>query len=608
MKNELTREKTATDYAQEFEQQYEYAKSVVKAIAEDPRSVVKYRDPRPIVNIKHMLETSVELYGDNVIFWEKKKRGGEYCPTTYKEMLGMVNSLGTALIDMGLKGKNIGVIGANSSKWAISYLAIVCGTGVVVPLDKELSKDNLIEFINRAEITCILTDEKNREILDDIRFEENTPLKTLITFDSDSDATENTYQFDKLIEKGKNLIAQGNRTFIDAHINRDEMSILLFTSGTTGASKGVMLSHGNIVEDLMATPTIIKVCSSDVFFSVLPVHHTYECTCGFLMPIYKGSSIAYCEGLKYITKNLKEARPTIFLGVPAIFELLYKKIWQNVRKQGKEKLLKRVIKINNKTKKIGIDLGKRFYKDILDVFGGRLRLLICGGAAIDPEVLVGLNDFGILSLQGYGLTECSPLAALNPDTAPNPAAIGMEFPGIKLKIADANEEGIGELLVKGKNVMLGYYHMPEETEKTIVDGWFHTGDLGYIDENGYAFITGRKKNVIITKNGENVYPEELEYDLNLSPYILESMVYQADAENKNDTIIGASIVLDMENVEEFIGKDVSDEKLNEVIKEHVDEINDKNPVYKKIRKYNIRKTPLLKNTSNKIIRFAEENK
>ena len=608
MNNEFEREKKITEYVQEFEKQYEYAKSVVKNIEDDKRPVVKYKESRPIVNLKHMLDTSVELYGDNVVFWEKNSRGEEYKPTTYKEMLGRVNSLGTALIDLGLKDNKIGVIGANSSKWAISYLAVVCGTGIVVPLDKELSEDTLTEFVNRAGITCILTDEKHRETLENIRFKEDTPLKILITLDGTIEGEEDTYQYNQLIEKGKTLIAQGNRAFVNAHINRDEMSILLFTSGTTGASKGVMLSHGNIVEDLMAAPTILKVYSEDVFFSVLPVHHTYECTCGFLMPIYKGASIAYCEGLKYITKNLKEVRPTVFLGVPAIFELLYKKIWQNVRKQGKEKLLKRVIKINNNTKKIGIDLGKRFYKDILDIFGGRMRLMICGGAAIDPDVLNGINDFGILALQGYGLTECAPLAALNPDTAPISSSIGIEFPGIKLKIGNVNNQGIGELMVKGPNVMLGYYNMPEETAETLKDGWLYTGDLGYIDDHGYTYITGRKKNVIITKNGENVYPEELEYDLNLCPYILESMIYQAKSEKKNDTIVAASIVLDMENIEEFVGKDVSQEKIESMIKKHVDKLNGKNPVYKQIRKYNIRKTPLLKNTSNKIIRFAEENK
>lgn len=386
------------------------------------------------------------------------------------------------------------------------------------------------------------------------------------------------------------------------------MSILLFTSGTTGVSKGVMLSHGNIAEDLMAAPTMLKVYETDIFFSVLPVHHTYECTCGFLMPLYKGAAIAYCEGLKYITKNLAEIKPTLFLGVPALFEKLYKKIWQNVRKQGKEKLLKKVIKINNKTKKIGINLGKIFFKDILAVFGGRMRMMICGGAAINPDVLNGIRDFGINAVQGYGLTECAPLAALNPDTAPVASSIGIEFPGIEVTIMDKDDDGIGEICVKGPNVMLGYYNMPELTDETIVDGWFHTGDMGYKDKDGYVYITGRKKNVIITKNGENVFPEEVEYLLNLSPVVLESMVFEEESENKDDMRIAASIVADMESIEEFYGKDLTDEQIDKLIWEVVDKYNDENPMYKKIRRVSIRRTELKKNTSNKIIRFAEENK
>ena len=591
-----------------FEQQLEYAKSVVENINNDPRPAVKYKESRPIVDIRHMLETSVELYADNTVFWEKEKKGEPYKKTTYREMYGMVNSLGTALINMGLKGQKIGIIGANSSRWAISYLAVVCGTGIVVPMDKEISIDTMTEFINRAELSCVITDEKHRESLETIKYGGNKHLKTIITMDGIEKIDENVFQYSKLIDKGQELISQGNREFINAEIDRDTMSILLFTSGTTGASKGVMLSHGNIVEDIMAAPTILKVYPTDVFFSVLPVHHTYECTCGFLMPIYKGASIAYCEGLKYITKNLKEAQPTLFLGVPAIFELLYKKIWQNVRKQGKEKTLKRAIKFNNFIKKLGFDLSKKLFKDILDVFGGKMRLMICGGAAIDPVVLEGINDFGIVALQGYGLTECAPLAALNPDTAPNPSSIGIEFPGIKLAVRDENEEGVGELMVKGPNVMLGYYNMPEETKEALVDGWFRTGDLGYIDDEGYAYITGRKKNVIITKNGENVYPEELEYELNLCPYVLESMVYQGQAEKKDDAVVMASIVVDMENIVEFEGNDLTDEQIEELIADYVEKINEKNPIYKKIRKFNVRKTPLIKNTSNKIIRFSEENK
>lgn len=585
----------------------EDAKQIAANIEADPRPAVKYKESRPITDIKHMIETSVELYGDNVAFYEKMKKGQPYESITYKEMLEMVNGLGTALIELGLKDKKIAIIGANTHKWAISYLATVCGTGIVVPLDKELPATTLEDLVEQSGVSAVIYDKKYENIFAEIRKNKNNNLDILINMQGEED-NDISLSWNNLLEKGKNLVNEGDKRFIDAQIMRDKMSILLFTSGTTGVSKGVMLSHGNIAEDLMAAPTILKVYPTDIFFSVLPVHHTYECTCGFLMPLYKGAAIAYCEGLKYITKNLAEIKPTMFLGVPAIFELLYKKIWQNVRKQGKEKLLKRVIKINNKTKKIGINLGNIFFKDILAVFGGRMRMMICGGAAINPEVLDGIRDFGINAVQGYGLTECAPLAALNPDTAPNSSSIGIEFPGIEVKIDDKDEEGIGEICVKGPNIMLGYYNMPELTDETLVNGWFRTGDMGYKDKDGYIFITGRKKNVIITKNGENVYPEEVEYLLNLSPIVLESMVFEEPSENKDDNRIAASIVIDMESVEEFHGKDLSDEEIEKLVEEVVDKYNEENPIYKRIRRISIRKEPLKKNTSNKIIRFAEENK
>lgn len=585
----------------------EYAKEVEANIKADKRPAIKYKESRPITDIKHMIETSAELYADNVAFYEKKKKGQPYEPITYKEMLSQMNALGTALIDLGLKDKRIAIIGANSSKWALSYLATVCGTGVVVPLDKELPASTLEDLIKQSDATAVIFDKKYEDIFDEIKKKDENKLSVLINMHAEED-TECALSWSGLLEKGQKLLDDGDRRFLDAQIIRDVMSILLFTSGTTGVSKGVMLSHGNIAEDLMAAPTMLKVYETDIFFSVLPVHHTYECTCGFLMPLYKGAAIAYCEGLKYITKNLAEIKPTLFLGVPALFEKLYKKIWQNVRKQGKEKLLKRVIKINNKTKKIGINLGKIFFKDILAVFGGRMRMMICGGAAINPDVLNGIRDFGINAVQGYGLTECAPLAALNPDTAPVASSIGIEFPGIEVTIMDKDDDGIGEICVKGPNVMLGYYNMPELTDETIVDGWFHTGDMGYKDKDGYVYITGRKKNVIITKNGENVFPEEVEYLLNLSPVVLESMVFEEASENKDDKRIAASIVVDMESVEEFYGKDLTDEQIDKLIWEVVDKYNDENPMYKKIRRVSIRRTELKKNTSNKIIRFAEENK
>lgn len=585
-----------------------WAEGIVAGIEADQRQYVKYKESRPITDIKHMIETSAELYGDNTAFMQKDRNDSPYRKITYREMLEDVNGLGTALIAKGLKGKRIAVIGENCYQWAVSYLAAVCGTGIVVPLDKELGEKELKELIIRAEVACVLFAGKFEKMFQRMKEAGDTCLNILVNFNSE-EHSDDVYSWKVLKDEGKQLLKAGNREFADAEIDHDEMEIILFTSGTTGASKGVMLSHKNIAADLMIAPTVLKVYTWDVFFSVLPLHHTYECTAGFLMPLYKGAAIAYCQGLKYITKNLAEAKPTMFLGVPAIFEKLYSTIWRNIRKQGKEALLKKIIKVNNVTKKIGIDLGKKFFGQITGVFGGRMRLLICGGAAINPEVLNGLRDFGILALQGYGLTECAPLGALNPDTAPNASSIGISFPGSPIRIADVNEEGIGEICIRGENVMLGYYQMPEATAEAIDrDGWFHTGDLGYIDDNGYVYITGRKKNVIITKNGKNVYPEEIEYLLTTISFVQEAFVFEQDSSDAQDTVIAASIRMDEEALGEILGNEYTEDAVKKLIWDEVDRLNGNSPNYRKIRKVIIRKTDFVKNTSNKLVRFAEGNK
>nr|WP_315020320.1 AMP-binding protein [uncultured Aminipila sp.] len=583
------------------------AEEFIKKINENMDPHIRYKLSRPIDHIKQMLESSAELYPDNTAFWVKKSRGSEYESITYAKTLDDVNALGTAFIRRGLKGKRIAVIGENSYEWSISYLAAVCGTGIIVPLDKELNANELMQLVVNAEVSCVLFDAKYEKKFKEMQSSGETVIKLLVNMESEHGANE-VVSLKELLREGQQSVNEGNRDFIDAEIDRETLNILLFTSGTTGVSKGVMLCHKNIVEDLMSAPTVLEIRSDDIFFSILPVHHTYECTCGFLLPLYKGAAIAYCEGLKYITKNLEEIRPTVFLGVPILFENLYRKIWQNVRKQGKEVLLRKVIKVNRATKKIGIDLGNVFLKDIRAIFGGRMRLMICGGAAINPETLDGLRDFGIMALQGYGLTECSPIGALNPDKAAKSASIGRALPNFDMMVVDINEEGIGEICLKGGNVMLGYYNMPEATAEVLKDEWFYTGDLGYIDSEGYAYITGRKKNVIITKNGKNVYPEELEYYLSSIPYILESFVYDRESEDGLDTVIVASIRIDEEEVAEFLGEGYTDDMVEELLWKEVDKINQTSPYFKKIKRIVLRKAEFEKNTSKKIKRFVEANK
>ena len=581
---------------------------------------LKYPDSRPIADLKDMLEGSARLYPDHTAIYQKMKHGEPYTEIKFSKLMEDVNALGTALIAHGLKGKHIAVTGENSYWWAVSYFAVVCGTGIAVPLDKELSASEMAQVLSDAEVSAILYQDKYEERFINMKEAGEVKLEMLVNYNR-SENTEKAFGFDALIEEGKKLMDGGDRSFLDAQIDAEEMSVLIFTSGTTGVSKGVMLSQRNICADLMAAPTVLKVTDHEIFFSVLPIHHMYENVEGLLMPLYKGSAIAYCEGLKYIQKNLAEVRPTFFLGVPLIFESLYKKIMQNVKKQGKEATLKKGIKINNFTKKLGIDLAPKLFKDIHALFGGRMHILICGGAAINPDVLQAFRDFGILALQGYGLTECAPIGALNPDTIPKNAAAGRTVPTFGTKIIDPDEEGNGEILLTGDNVMLGYYKRPDLTAEVIemIDGvrWYHTGDIGHIDEDGYLFVTGRKKNVIITKNGKNVFPEELEYYLSNLELVGESMVWAAEDEGGQDSVIVASIVPNWDEVKERLGRDDIDtvnpsaellKEVEELLWVDVDKINADSPMFKKIRRIIVRTKEFEKNSSKKIKRFVESNR
>lgn len=599
------------EYKEKKQMEMKAAENAVAALNNSSDKYVVYRTSRPIMDLKQMLESSVELYGDNVAFMQRFVKDQPFQEITYKEALADINGLGTALIAKGLKDKRIAVIGDNCYQWATSYLAAVCGTGVVVPLDKELSASELKQLVIEADVAAVLFTKKFKEMFCEMKASGDTKLELLVNLNGET-AEEDVLAWKELKEEGKKLAEQGDRSFLDAEIDAEVMSVLLFTSGTTGIAKGVMLSHRNICEDLMSAPTILNVNPWDIFFSVLPVHHTYECTCGFLMPLYKGAAIAYCEGLKYIVKNLQEVRPTMILAVPLIYENLYKNIMKNIRKGGKEGLVKKVMALNKVTKKIGLDLNRKLLKDIFNVFGGRMRVLISGGAAIDPAILQFFNDLGMIAVQGYGLTECAPMAALNPDQHKymRNASVGHLLPGMEVKIEDKDEDGIGEICLKGPNVMLGYYKNPQATAEVIVDGWFHTGDQGYVDDEDFIYITGRKKNVIITANGKNVFPEELEYYLAKIPYVEECMVWSAEDENANDVTIAATIKPEMEEVEAALGKEAAadEEAVKKLLWEEIDKVNADLPLFKKIKKVIVRTEDFEKTTGKKIKRFVEANK
>ncbi|MBQ4631352.1 MAG: AMP-binding protein [Clostridia bacterium] len=563
----------------------------------------KLYEVRKITTIKEMLEQSCEIYADKNAFLRKVKRGEPYTGVTYAQFKKDVWAYGTALHNLGLKdGKRIAVIGENRYEWVLSYMAAVNGDTMFVPIDRELAAPDILNLLKIAKVSAIVFSPKIAAKLTDAKAEVPT-IEYMISMDASDENADKTVA--ALIEEGKKLINDGDKSFDEVKIDPNEAKIILFTSGTTAMSKGVLLCHRNICANLMSMCSMVNIVPEDVFLSILPPHHTYESTCGILAPLFRGASIAFNDGLKYIPNNLNEAKVSVLLGVPAVFELLYKRIWAAARQKGIESKLKTGLKLSNALRKIGIDKRRSIFKSVHDTFGGNIRLFISGAAAIDPAVAKGFRDLGILFIQGYGITECSPIVTLNRDINFKDNAAGIPLSCLEVKIDNPNEEGIGEIICKGDNVMLGYYENDEETAKVLKDGWFYTGDLGYIDKDGFVIISGRKKNIIIDKNGKNVYPEELETFLNKNNYILESMVYAHEDENTFE--IRAQIFPNLPEIEAEFGKDVSDEQIQKLMEAAVKEVNDRNPTWKYIRKVIVRKEEFTKTTTKKIKRYAKEN-
>ena len=559
--------------------------------------VEKYTD------IRDMLRKSGERYGERPAYIFRTDIPGKFREITHKEFRNQVNQLGTRLIDLGLKDKRIAVIGENCYEWCVSYLSVVCGTGIVVPLDKSLPDNEIESLILRSEVEAIFYTEKYNEIMNTLKEKGNTKIKFFISMSSEEKQND-IYSFKQLIEEGKKLLEDGNRDFLDAKINPDVMSIMLFTSGTTAMSKAVMLSQKNIVSNLFDIASTIKIYPEDRLLSFLPLHHTFESTVGFLYIISCGSSIVFCDGIRHIGDNIKEFDITAMISVPALFEGMFRKVKKGIEKKGKWEKVQKGIKISNILRKFGIDIRKKIFAEVHEAVGTKLRLFVAGGAALDPEVEKSFIDLGFTIYQGYGLTETSPVVAAEDDKYQRIGSIGKAFPSLEVKIEDKDEDGIGELMVKGPTVMLGYYNNEEATKETIEpDGWLHTGDLARIDKDGYIFITGRKKFVIVLKNGKNIFPEELEALVNKIEGVKESFVY-GRPEDDGDYKICVKVVYDPEIMkEEYNVSDIND--IKEKLWDEIKKINKTMPPYKYIRDIIVTDKELIKTTTQKIKRHEE---
>lgn len=552
-----------------------------------------------VSDLKDMLNKTRELYGDRPGY-KIKIEEGKYKTYTHNEIRDMVDYLGTALINLGLKNKRIAVIGENRYEWELAYLSVVCGTGIVVPLDKSLPANELEELVERSEVEAIFYSKKYEETVEKIKYSEKNKLKHLISMDTDIHK-EGIYSEKELIEKGKEFVEACDRRFIDAKINPEEMSIMLFTSGTTSKSKVVALSHHNMVSNVMDFASVLDVDSSDRILSFLPLHHVFECTVGMLYSLYIGAERSFCEGIRHIVQNLNEYNITFASFVPAIYESMHKTILKNLEKEGKLEAVRKLMEAN-KDKTMAEK--KEIFKDIHNVFGGQIKLFVSGAAALEKEVEEDFRAWGINLCQGYGLTETSPVIGVETNENFRVGSIGKALPHVQAKIEDANDEGMGELVVKGPNVMLGYYNDEEATKEVLEDGWFRTGDLAKIDEDGYIFICGRKKSVIVLKNGKNIFPEEMEALVNKIEGVKESFIFgKQQSDDKDDIKINVKIIFDREIMQEAY-KVTTDEEIYKVLAEKVKEVNQIMPKYKAIRGILISEEPLLKTTTSKIKRQA----
>ena len=566
------------------------------------KSREKLYNPERVYNFKELINRSVKLYPNHIAFeYKLHPKDSNVIKVTYSKFKKDIDRLGTALLDLGLKDKRIIVIAPNRYEWCVSYLAITTGNMVVVPLDKSLPENELIDSVIRSEADAVIFDQKYIDTFQKIREENTSNLKTYICMDLE-ESSDDIFSYKELLNKGKELIANGDYSHINCEIDNNKMSVMLFTSGTTSIAKIVMLSHHNICSNIYSLGCMAKVTDKDTFLSFLPLHHTYESTTTFLYGLYCGITIAFCDGLRYIVDNLKEYKITGFVCVPLLLETMYKKILQGIEKQGKTKLFNNMIKISNFLLRFKIDIRRILFKSVLDQLGGHLRVVVYGAAPIDKNTVIGLSNLGINMLNGYGLTETSPVLSAENDKYKRVGSVAFPMPGMKIKIDNPDENGIGEICAKGPCVMLGYYKNEEATREALKDGWFHTGDLGYYDKDGYLFISGRKKNVIVLKNGKNIFPEEIEILISKLPYVAENIVYARP--KAEDIIVAAKIVYNKDIMQEMF-PEASEKEYHDIIWKDIKAINQTIPTYKYIKHLIVTDEPMIKTTTQKIKRHEE---
>lgn len=553
--------------------------------------------------LKDIILKKCDEYSENTAFLEKDKKTKEFQGITYKKLKEDVISLSTALsIKYNLLGEKIAIIGENSYNWYMSYMAVTTGTGIVVPLDKELPENEIINLINRSDAKCIIYSGKKKNAIDSIR----SKLPSDILYISmDKDGKGQDIALPDVLEEGKKLVSEGEEWYYNQEISPDDFRILIFTSGTTSTSKGVMLCHRNVISNLDGATEILKVDVKDRFFSVLPMHHIYEMIVTCMYAIANGSSVAICEGLKYISKDIKNTSPTVLVCVPLLVEHICKRINKTIEEQKKEKTVKRLINITNKMGKIGYALKRVIFSQIHNSLGGRLKYILVSAAPVEKELINQVEGFGYVVFQGYGLTETASIVAGTREETRRAGTVGTAC-NCEIKI-DAPKGKDGEILVKGNNVMLGYYNDENATKEAIENNWFHTGDIGHFDDKNNLVITGRCKNVIVTNNGKKIFPEELENEINKIDMVKESMVY-GDGEGTNMSVC-AIVTLDEEELKAFYGDDMPDKKtIKTKIWEGIKAINDKMVSYKAVKNLKVRDKDFEKTTTMKIKRFLKSNK